>query len=131
MLIETVILCRRLPTLPVERSSKNDLFRSNCWTRVAKNSIMWSIFGLILVLIPLLDAQAIVAPYQVKTIKGKLRTIFVRDSPFQVAIRSNNPTIIGSIGSSKQICNGVIIRDKYVLTTASCVHFQDAQTKQR
>ncbi|XP_062704746.1 uncharacterized protein LOC109416195 [Aedes albopictus] len=72
---------------------------------------MWSIFGLILALIPLLDAQAIVAPYQ-------------------VAIRSNNPTIIGSIGSSKQICNGVIIRDKYVLTTGSCVHFQDAQTKQ-
>lgn len=75
---------------------------------------MWIIFSVILVLIPSLEAEAIVAPYQ-------------------VSIRTNNPTIIGSIapnGTSKQICNGVIIRDKYVLTTASCVFFQDTQTKQ-
>lgn len=56
-------------------------------------------------------------------------------APYQVSIRSSAPAIVGSSplqhpsndGSvpSKHICSGVIIKDKYILTTAGCVHFRD------
>ncbi|XP_062545624.1 uncharacterized protein LOC134212101 [Armigeres subalbatus] len=74
---------------------------------------MWIGFALILGLFPLLNAQSIAAPYQ-------------------VSIRTSDPTIMGAYTTSevsKQICNGVIIRDKYILTTASCLFVHDLQNK--
>lgn len=74
---------------------------------------MWLAIGFILTLISLLKGQSVLAPYQ-------------------VSIRSSVPAIVGNIppnGYSKQVCSGVIIRDKYILTTASCMQVQDVQTK--
>ncbi|XP_065088998.1 uncharacterized protein LOC135710370 [Ochlerotatus camptorhynchus] len=74
---------------------------------------MWLAIGSILSMISLLKGQYVLAPYQ-------------------VSIRSSVPTIVGNLASngfSKQICNGIIIRDKYILTTANCMHVQDMQTR--
>lgn len=74
---------------------------------------MWLTFCTVLIMLSLLEAQVI--------------------APYLVSIRSNVPAVIGSItvnSISKQICNGVIIRDKFILTTASCLFVQDTQTGQ-
>lgn len=59
-------------------------------------------------------------------------------APYQVSIRSSAPPIVGlqqaplsnDAGSvpSRHICSGIIIKDKYILTTAGCVHVREPQT---
>lgn len=73
---------------------------------------MWVVIGSILALITLVKGQSVLAPYQ-------------------VSIRSSVPAYVGNLanGFSKQICSGIIVRDKYILTTANCMYVQDMQTK--
>lgn len=73
---------------------------------------MWLVIGSILAWITLLKGQSVLAPYQ-------------------VSIRSSVPALVGNVptGFSKQVCSGVIIRDKYILTTANCMYVQDMQTR--
>ncbi|KAL1400242.1 hypothetical protein pipiens_007596 [Culex pipiens pipiens] len=59
-------------------------------------------------------------------------------APYQVSIRSSAPPIVGQLqppssnygGSvpSRHICSGIIIKDKYILTTAGCVHVREPQS---
>uniref|UniRef100_A0A1Q3FPW3 Putative trypsin-like serine protease n=1 Tax=Culex tarsalis TaxID=7177 RepID=A0A1Q3FPW3_CULTA len=54
-------------------------------------------------------------------------------APYQVSIRSSAPPIVGLSNDggsvpSRHICSGIIIKDKYILTTAGCVHVREPQT---
>lgn len=74
---------------------------------------MWLVIGSILAWVALMKGQSVSAPYQ-------------------VSIRSSVPSLVGNLASngfSKQVCSGIIIRDKYILTTANCMHVQDVQTR--
>ncbi|XP_053695403.1 trypsin I-P1-like isoform X2 [Sabethes cyaneus] len=66
---------------------------------------MWYLLGTIWILIAVCQAHQLSAPYQ-------------------VSIRSN----AFSTTSDIHICNGVIIKAEYILTTANCIWIQDKQT---
>ncbi|XP_058819538.1 acrosin-like [Topomyia yanbarensis] len=80
---------------------------------------MWYLLGLLLwTLVSVCQTHVLVAPYQ-------------------VSIQCSAPAIVGSylandgIGPSEHICNGVIIREKYILTTAGCLFVRDKLTNLR
>lgn len=80
---------------------------------------MWLLItGLLLLLLVSSGSVSILAPYQV-SIRSSAPAI-VGTSPLQAAAVSSD----GSV-PSKHICSGIIIKDKYILTTAGCVHFRD------
>lgn len=79
---------------------------------------MWLLITGLLLLLVSTGSASILAPYQV-SIRSSAPAI-VGSSPVQAAAASND----GSV-PSKHICSGIIIKDKYILTTAGCVHYRD------
>ncbi|XP_058447072.1 acrosin-like [Malaya genurostris] len=77
---------------------------------------MWFLLGLLLwtTTVSICQTRTVLAPYQVS-----------------VQCSTGNYAAFDGIGASEHICNGVIIKDKYILTTAGCLFVWDKQTNSR
>ncbi|XP_055598936.1 ovochymase-2-like [Uranotaenia lowii] len=65
----------------------------------------------------------------------KFDTSSAVSAPYQVSIRSNAASVVGlsNVGQilEQHICSGVFVKEKYILTTASCLYIVDRQTNLR